>query len=145
MNPQWILLEPAQVHHYLISEQITLLSQHSKKELGDPLQAIINDVCAYIQNRVPETWQPNPMATNHIPSACATIACQLVIEALHTRIPEVSLSDAQKNNINQAHETLETLLTEWNKQSESQKKKPSSLIETVHSHPYVTHNRIKGL
>ncbi len=104
----WALLEEKHVVDYLIQEQIHLLNQcQEKKEGTQHLTNILNDICAYIQSRVPSALHPNPIQPNHIPLACKTIACYLIIEAIYPRVLNTKLTDDQVRNIQQAHEMLD--------------------------------------
>ena len=107
---QWIFLKKEDVENYLVTDQLQLFSDFDRKNSVDN---IIRDVCAYIQSRTPESLTISPMAPNHIPNACRTAACHLVIEALQSRIPDIQLTDDQIRNAQQAHTTLNDLFRHW--------------------------------
>ena len=113
----WTFLETKHISDYLIHDQLTLVNR--AREKGDPkhIEAILDDTCAYIQNRIPQKFHPNPMAHNHIPVACKTAACHLVIEALQSRLPDLKLSEDQIRNAQQARKTIDDLAAMWEKQS----------------------------
>lgn len=126
----WTLLEVKHISDYLIQDQLTLVNH--VREKGDPkhTNAVVKDICAYIQNRVPQKLHPNPTLPNHIPTACKTAACHLVIEALQSRLPDLKLSDDQIRNAQQARKTLDDLTAMWEKQSNPKITDPR--IEAVH-------------
>lgn len=140
----WIFLETDAIADYLANDQLTLLSNHGIREHQTPLKTIINDVCAYIQARVPEKLRPNPLARNHLPAACKLCACHLVIEALQTRIPELKLSEDQVRNAQQARTTLEQFQQAWREQL--QENKSVHKLEAVHFRPKdTTYKTLRGL
>ena len=126
----WVLLEVKHISDYLIHDQLMLVNRF--REEGDPkhINAILDDICAYIQNRVPQNLHPNPTVHNHVPTACKTAACHLVIEALQSRLPDLKLSEDQIRNAQQARKTLDDLVATWEKQSD--KKVTTHRIEAVH-------------
>ena len=126
----WTLLEAKHISDYLIQDQLSVVNNFREK--GDPkhIDAVIKDICAYIQNRVPQKFHPNPTAPNHLPTACKTAACHLVIEALQSRLPDLKLSDDQIRNAQQARKTLDDLAAMWEKQSNPKVTDPR--IEAVH-------------
>ena len=126
----WTLLEAKHISDYLIQDQLSVVNNFREK--GDPkhIDAVINDICAYIQNRVPQKFHPNPTASNHLPTACKTAACHLIIEALQSRLPDLKLSDDQIRNAQQARKTLDDLAAMWEKQSNPKVTDPR--IEAVH-------------
>ena len=126
----WTLLEAKHISDYLIQDQLSVVNNFREK--GDPkhIDAVIKDICAYIQNRVPQKFHPNQAALNHLPTACKTAACHLVIEALQSRLPDLKLSDDQIRNAQQARKTLDDLAAMWEKQSNPKVTDPR--IEAVH-------------
>lgn len=141
---QWILLEESSISDYLAYDQLNLLSKYKIEEGSTPLKNIIKDVCSFIQSRVPNQLQPCPMATNHLPSACKTAACHLVIEALQTRIPELHLSEDQIRNAQQARTTLDNLYKHWTDQSLPKPNQPR--LEAVYYRTRESrHTTLKGL
>ena len=126
----WTLLEAKHISDYLIQDQLSVVNNFREK--GDPkhIDAVIKDICAYIQNRVPQKFHPNPTVPNHLPTACKTAACHLVIEALQSRLPDLKLSDDQIRNAQQARKTLDDLAAMWEKQSNPKVTNPR--IEAVH-------------
>lgn len=140
----WIFLETDAIADYLANDQVTLLSNHGITEHQTPLKTIINDVCAYIQARVPEKLRPNPLARNHVPTACKLGACHLVIEALQTRIPELKLSEDQVRNAQQARTSLEQFQQFWREQSQENKRVHK--LEAVRFRPKdTTYKTLRGL
>ena len=84
------------------------------------------------------------MATNHLPSACKTAACHLVIEALQTRIPELRLSEDQVRNAQQARATLDNLYKHWTNQALPKTEQPR--LEAVYYRIRESrHTTLKGL
>ena len=126
----WTLLEAKHISDYLIQDQLSVVNNFREK--GDPkhIDAVIKDICAYIQNRVPQKFHPNPTVPNHLPTACKTAACHLVIEALQSRLPDLKLSEDQIRNAQQARKTLDDLAAMWEKQSNPKVTNPR--IEAVH-------------
>ena len=84
------------------------------------------------------------MAPNHIPSACRTAACHLIIESLQSRIPDIQLTEDQIRNAQQAHTTLNDLFQHWTEQAKRKDFQPR--LETVYYRLRQTnHNTLKGL
>lgn len=134
---QWIQLETKDLSDYLIEEQLSALAPKNAI-----LQDIIADVCAYIRQRIPSAWLPNPIKANHLPDACKQAACHLVIEALQTRMPELMASEDQVRAADQARKTLDVLFTDWNTQA----KRWEPRIEAVdHREHDVKQSTLKGL
>lgn len=144
MTLDWIFLETTDIADYLANDQLMLLSNYSIEEDQTPLKTIVNDVCSYVQAMVPEKLRPNPLARNHVPSACKLCACHLVIEALQTRIPELKLSEDQVRNAQQARMSLEHFQTSWTEQL--QKNRRLHTLEAVRFRPQdSTYKTLKGL
>ena len=138
---QWIFLKKEDVENYLISDQLQLFSEFDRKNSVDN---IIRDVCAYIQSRTPESLTISPMAPNHIPNACRTAACHLVIEALQSRIPDIQLTEDQIRNAQQAHTTLNDLFQHWSEQAKRRDFQPR--LEAVYYRlRQANHKTMKGL
>ncbi len=143
MNLQWTLLEENNVANYLAQDQLELLSRHKNGDGTTPLRNIMRDVCSYIQSRIPEKLHPNPLAPRMIPNPCKTAACQLVIEALQSRIPEISLSEDQVRNAQQARQSLEELYKQWSHRLDI---RIQSRIEAAHFRIREAHHQsLKGL
>ena len=138
---QWIQLEKTDVSNYLVSDQLELFSKYDK---SDSINRIIHDICAYIQSRIPENLTVQPLALNHLPSACKTAACHLVIESLQSRIPEIQLTEDQIRNAQQAHATLNDLFAYWTEQSKRRNFQPR--LEAVYYRFRQASNKtLKGL
>ena len=138
---QWILLKKEDVENYLVTDQLQLFSDFDRKNSVDN---IIRDVCAYIQSRTPEGLTTSPMAPNHIPNACRTAACHLVIEALQSRIPDIQLTEDQIRNAQQAHMTLNDLFRHWSEQAKRRDFQPR--LEAVYYRlRQANHKTLKGL
>ncbi len=138
---QWILLKKEDVENYLVTDQLQLFLDFDRK---GSIDNIIRDICAYIQSRTPERLTIRPMAPNHIPSACRTAACHLIIESLQSRIPDIQLTEDQIRNAQQAHTTLNDLFQHWTEQAKRKDFQPR--LETVyHRLRQTNHNTLKGL
>lgn len=120
----WTLLQASDVTTYLVQEQIALLTSFGEKPNEALLTNIIQDVCAYIQNRIPIALHPHPMAPNHLPDACKHAACHWVIASLQTRVPELKLSDDQVRNAEQAQRALEELYRHWMEEANPKRFEP---------------------
>ncbi len=140
---QWIFLKPEDLTDYLAHEQVQLLAQYSSAE-SKPLEHIIKDTCAYIQGQIPEKLHPCPMATNHLPSACKTAACYIVIEALQSRIPDIQLTEDQIRNAQQARQSLEKLFENWRVQTKYKNFAPC-LEAICYRIREANHHSMKGL
>ena len=138
---QRILLKKEDVENYLVTDQLQLFLDFDRK---GSIDNIIRDICAYIQSRTPERLTISPMAPNHIPSACRTAACHLIIESLQSRIPDIQLTEDQIRNAQQAHTTLNDLFQHWTEQAKRKDFQPR--LETVYYRLRQTnHNTLKGL
>lgn len=137
---QWTFLETEHITDYLVADQVALLTASPQ----NPLPSILRDTCAWIQSRIPEKLHPNPMATNHIPLACKTAACHLIIEALQSRFPELQLTQDQVRNAEQARKTLEELSLYWQQQWKEKRNK-SRLEAVYYRYREARHTTMKGL
>lgn len=140
----WTFLEITDVANYLANDQLTFLSNYNVGDNQTLLCTIIKDVCAYIQEMVPEKLRPNPLAGNHLPLSCKICACHLVIEAVQTRVPDLKLSEDQIRNAQQARSTLENFHKLWSENF--QKTKIVHKLEAVHFRPNdANYKTLKGL
>lgn len=109
MINNWTNITANTLRSYLDQEQLDFLSQNN----AEIVQTLIEDTCTNIQAWIPLTLKPKKLAGNTIPRACQKQACHLIIEALHTRLPDLELSATQRQNAQHARQELQALEQHW--------------------------------
>lgn len=111
---RWIKLQPNHVKAYLADDQLNLL-RTMKVYHGDedPLLLVIKDVTEYIRCRLPEELVKGKIESA-VPMGLKMAACLLVVEALQSRIPELSLTSDQVRNANNGRKYIAEIVREIN-------------------------------
>ncbi len=122
---KWITVTESDIKAYLATPQLELLRIWGKDITDpDPLQKIIKDTSVFIRGIV-GSFIPLPPEELLIPDQLLLHCVFLVIEALHTRIPTLHLSEDQIRRVKYAHEYMNNLFNTYEKHNVQTKERNS--------------------
>jgi hypothetical protein len=111
MSVAWNVMASSDLNDYQVAAMMTALRESALADgQADPFTAIMHDRANYIRNRISKKIQISATAYA-IPPELKTCACWLIIEAMQTRLPGLSLSEDQKSQISRAYKDLDIAAT----------------------------------
>lgn len=112
MSAAWPVIVVGDLNDYQVGAIMDALRTAALADgQADPFDNIMHDRCNYVRNRISKKIQIS-LTPYAVPPELKTCACWLIVEAMQTRLPGLSLSEDQKSQISRAYKDLDIAATE---------------------------------